>query len=292
MTCAITNVDDTQRIDKLLSGIDIPACPDILVRLQRLLQDPSADLGKVADLVASDVAVSAGVIKVANSPLSGLSRRLQTVQHAVPVLGTRAIAGVVAGITLRSTLDGGGGRMDRFWDTTRRVAAVCRLLSRELRGVPQEIAYTFGLFHDCGIPILMRRFPDYRETLIEANAVSGRRFTEVEDARHATNHAVVGYFLARNWGLADEVSQAIRYHHDFAIFDAGVSAEVARSRTLVAIGALANRIVRLYLRLSHDPNWEQCSEAVLLHLGLDDKDFVDLSEQASEALEADDGAAR
>lgn len=282
------NAPDSNQIAKLLGGIDIPACPDILRRLQSVLEDPGADLARVADLVAGDVAVSAGIIKIANSPAFGLGRRLQTVQHAVPVLGTRTVAGVVAGITLRATLDNSGVRMERFWDTTRRVASVCRLLSRELRGVPQEIAYTFGLFHDCGIPVLMRRFPDYRETLVAANAAGGPRFTEIEDERHATNHAVVGYFLARNWGLADEVSQAILHHHEFAIFDSGVSSEAAGSRTLVALGALANRIVRLHLRMSHDPIWDQFGETFLDHLGLGDKDFIDLSEQSFEMLEAAD----
>lgn len=58
------------------------------------------------------------------------------------------------------------------------------------------------------------RFPDYRSTLRVANQSAATSFTEVEQAAHDTDHALIGALMARRWGLPKVVSDAIRLHHD------------------------------------------------------------------------------
>ena len=154
---------------------------------------------------------------MANSPAFGLSRKVSTVQQAIPVLGSRVLSSLVAGFALRSSISG-PVRLDRFWDSSIRVAQLAARLTKEFRGVAADHAYTFGLFHDCGIAVLLQRFPDYRDTLQLANADGDRSFTEVEEARHATHHAAIGCFLTRSWGLAEDISRATLIHHDLSIF--------------------------------------------------------------------------
>lgn len=74
------------------------------------------------------------------------------------------------------------------------------------------------MFCDVGIPLLMRRFPTYRHTLAACNAETSRSFTQVEQAAHHTDHALVGAMMARSWGVEPLLCQAIRLHHDYAIF--------------------------------------------------------------------------
>jgi HD-like signal output (HDOD) protein len=85
------------------------------------------------------------------------------------VLGSRVLSSLVAGFALRSSING-PVRLDRFWDSSIRVAQLAARLTKEFRGVAADHAYTFGLFHDCGIAVLLQRFPDYRDTLQLANA--------------------------------------------------------------------------------------------------------------------------
>src|SRR5574343_53917 len=87
--------------------------------------------------------------------------------------------------------------MDRFWESSALTACVSAELARRLRCVRPDVAYTFGLFHDCGIPLLVKRFPQTKEVLAAANAAEERGFTDIEDGLMGTNHAVVGYFLAK-----------------------------------------------------------------------------------------------
>lgn len=114
----------------------------------------------------------------------------------------------MSGIALRNAI-GGGPRLGRFWDSSTRVAQLCARLTKEFRGVSRPTACSFGLFHDCGIAVLMGRFPDYRETLQLANSTYDRRSADIEDERHDTNHAIARLLaLPPSWGLPEEICNA------------------------------------------------------------------------------------
>ncbi len=272
-------------IERLLKGIDIPACPTVLTRLQKEIASSSASLTTIGTLISGDVALAASVLKVANSPAFGLRRKVSTVQQALPVLGMRTIGSLVAGVALRNAI-GGGPRLDRFWDSTTRIAQLCARLTREFRGVPADSAYSFGLFHDSGIAVLMGRFPTYRETLQIANATGDRPFTAVEDERHDTNHAVLGYLLCRNWGLPEEICNATLLHHDMEIFAPTADDTAAKSRTLVALATLSACFVGSFMRMNEDSVWLLGRAPVMAHLNINESDFYDLRDMAFETLES------
>lgn len=283
MTAPLSQTD----LDKLLKGIEIPPCPAILGQLSALIDSPTASMTAIAALVGRDVALSAAVIKVANSPWFALRQKVATVAQAVGVLGMTAVANLVTGELLRQSLsEGKTVRMDRFWDSTAKIAAVAARLSRQLTGLSADQAYTFGLFRDCGIPVLMRRFPDYRETLQRANASLEQNFTDIEDARHATNHAVIGYLLTRNWGLPDTLCRAVQSHHDPQVFSSTADNDTAKLRSLIVIGILADYLVSSFQHLKEDVQWLRWRDTILTHLNLSDSDLFDLQEEIHQDLDA------
>lgn len=271
-------------LERLLRGVEIPPCPAILSRLQKEIVSPNASLSAVGTLINSDVALAGSVLKVANSAAFGLSRKVTTIQQALPVLGMRTLGNLVAGVALRNAL-GSHPRLDRFWDSTLRIAHLCGRLTKEFRGVPADTAYNFGLFHDCGIGVLMGRIPDYRDTLQLANITYDRPFTAVEEERHATHHAAIGYLLCRSWGLPDEISTATLLHHDMSVFEPGADATAAKTRTLIALATLSACFVGSFLRMNEDSIWQRGRTPVMAHLGIGDSDFFDLREMAFETLE-------
>ena len=106
-----------------------------------------------------------------------------------------------------------------------------------------DLAHSFGLFCDIGIPVLLPRFesPSYRVTLAEAN-LGHRPFTDVEFARHGTHHALVGATMAASWGLSDEIVQALALHHDYRCL--GSKDVPERVQVLVALTLLAELIIQ------------------------------------------------
>ncbi len=99
-------------------------------------------------------------MKSANSPFFALRRKVQSVQQAVAVLGLRNLLKIVYGVVLKQSLGGADApQMARFWERSNYNAVVSAYLAGRLPGISSDDAYTFGLFHDAGISILMQKFP-------------------------------------------------------------------------------------------------------------------------------------
>lgn len=148
--------------------------------------------------------------------------------------------------------------LDAFWERVNDIAILSSLIAKRQRDVLRvsvEQAHMAGLFHDCGVPILMQRFPGYCADI-------ARTWTDLEreDAAYDTNHAVMGYLLARHWKLPQAVCMAIRHHHDPAQAMAGET-------PLVAILLLATHLRNLFCGYS-ESQWSEIEPAVLAELGI------------------------
>lgn len=270
-------------VDTLICSIAIPPRPALLTELQMEMAGAEPDFDHIARLVASDVALTAAVLRTVNSPFYSLARKATTMAEAIALLGLRQIGALVSGFVLRKAV-GGGANLTRFWDvTTKRSFALARL-ARGLRGVDVDVAQTFGLFCDAGIALLMQRFPDYAATLREANRDAGRPFTEREQEAHRTDHALVGALVARAWGLPRPVCDAIRAHHDYAIFrDTHAAEEVTR---LIAMGLVAELAIQRFAGLNESREWDKGGDAAAGALLLGDADIDDWVEQLVEDFAA------
>ncbi len=265
---------------KLLAGVVIPPRPTVVTAVLEERSRSEPDLKRVAGLIAGDVALAAAVLKTINSPLYGLRRQVSAIDQAVNMLGMTNVAALVTGLALRNAVPAQG--LDRFWDGAARSALVASYLAKQLGCASREDAHLFGLFQNCGIPLLMQRFADYRETLRLANAEAVRAFTAVEDARHATNHAVVGALLAGNWHLPEHLRAAIRAHHDLDVFSSTLSTQ---AMNLVAVGLLAGYIENSHARLAGDAEWDKLGAATMAHLMLDAEAVEELARDAREMLD-------
>jgi HD-like signal output (HDOD) protein len=177
----------------------------------------------------------------------------------------------VAGIILRNSFPN-MPTLERFWDSSTRIARLSGWLAKHyaISGLLSEDAYTFGLFRDCGIPVLIKRFPQYNNVLITANRDAERSFIEVEDAELPTNHAMLGCILAQSWWLPEEIFLAIRNHHELAALVDDNSELPLLSRKLIAISQLAEHIVQHQLGLSLTQEWPKLGDACLKLMGTDE----------------------
>ncbi len=267
-------------VDALVSSISIPPRPTLLTELQAEMAGADPDFDRIAHLVASDVALTAAVLRTVNSPFYALSRKATTMTEAISLLGLRQIGALVTGFMLRKSVGGDGANLTRFWDvTTKRSFALSRL-ARGLRGVDVDVAQTFGLFCDVGIALLMQRFPNYALTLGAANRSKVEAFTEIEQAAHQTDHALIGALMARAWGLPKMVSDAIRAHHDYAVFQDPQSPEVVTR--LIAMGLVAELAIQRFAGMNESREWDKGGDAAAGALMLGDADIDEWIEQLVE----------
>ena len=277
-----------EQIQKVLQGISVPPQPQIMVDLQMEQVMPYPDLKAIARLISQDPGLSGALLKIVNSPQFGLSNRIASIQQAVNLLGSNSVINLINAQSIKGELtDEAIVVLNRFWDSAQDVAMTCLNLAKSIGYQSPDEAYTLGLFHNCGIPLMIKRFPGYMPVLEEAYAstTEERRIVDVENRLLNTNHAVVGYFTAKSWNLPLHLCEAIANHHNaLSLFEDDTGRD-APLKTLMAILKMAEHICSTYRVLGNqesDHEWESIQTLVLEYVGLSEYDFENLRESIRE----------
>lgn len=278
---------DPIQADALLKSMVIPPRPVVLLKLEQAQMQEEPDFSHVAQLISSDLTLSAAVLKTVNSPFFSLNNRVSSVYQALQLLGLRNLGNIVRGVLLRHTLSPDGeSKMERFWINSLRVALVSAKLAEHIRGIASDEAYTYGLFQDCGMPLMQARFANYRTTLDKCEGLALDKMIAVEDQYHQTNHSVVGYLLAKTWYLPEHVSLAILNHQDVSVFDMPEDDRWLQACNLIALAGLAGHVVRKHFIQPPISNWRLIEPVFLRHLGMDRSEYEDFIDQTSRLLES------
>jgi HD-like signal output (HDOD) protein len=275
------NLDEA--FEHSIKNIGIPPCPAILMLVIDETKKDEPDYNHLAAIINADVALSAGLIKMANSAYFGPGQRVRSVREALTVMGFRASSRAIANIALRNIFPR-TQVLERFWDSSARVARLSGWLAQQLNfpELTAEDAYTYGLFRDCGIPILLNYSPVYPDILFKANNELIQSFTTIEDASLQTNHAIIGSRLAQDWRLPAEIYLAIRRHHelDMLEFEDTRLPHILLSARLIAISQFSEHIVQRQLRMSFTQEWPKLGAACLQLLEINEERLKNLYDNA------------
>ena len=270
----------SQQIAKVLHGITIPPQPQVLVDIQMEQVMPNPDVRRIADLISRDPSLSGTMLKVVNSAHFALKNKISSIHQAVQILGLSTVLNILNGISIKSEMDDATiVQMNRFWDTTMDIANISAALAKQLGLRGADESYALGLFHNCGVPLLLTRFPNYLEVLNASYLVHDERIIDVENRMLNTNHAVVGYFVAKSWHLPDNLCEIIAEHHNVdAIFIAN-SPYTSEKKTLLAILKIAEHLCRNFNILAEqdlDYEWEKIEVPLLTYMGLSSDDLENI----------------
>lgn len=212
-----------KRAMEIIREIDFPTLPLYLQLIQREMQKSEPSFSKIAGYVSSDIALTAKVLKVVNSPAFATRFVIDDILQALTTLGldifyTAVLEEAIQIELKRQNLSAHGFAV--IWRHSTKVAIAARLLAESMAeiskgriSIDSNHAYLCGLFHDCGIPIMAARFPDYEAEVARA-IEQGASLLECEDNRYSTDHSVVCYIVAKMWELPEDVARAIFCHHD------------------------------------------------------------------------------
>ncbi len=276
-------VTDAQA-SRIVAEIGIPPCPAILTEMLREAREDEPDFHAIGRLLTRDLGLSAIMLKTVNSPFYGLRSKATSVQQALVYLGIRQVVQLVTGLLLHQVFPVTRGEvMGLLWESSARMAASVSWLATELGFADRDEAYTFGLFRDCGLLLMARKYPDYGALVYAHGLPHPRTMVDDEGAKYVTDHAQVGYHMARSWYLPDDLCLAVRHHHDAALFAGEGRALEGKARELVAVSMLADRFSMEATQGGHRQALPGEDEAVLECLGVDAGDLADLAEGARQA---------
>jgi HD-like signal output (HDOD) protein len=265
--------DDQTLIDNVLkSNITIPPQPAILLEIEKLIASPQNNLIEIGNLISKDVGMSAAILKLANSSFYGARSEISNVPKALATLGLTQVVNIVKGLALRKVLSGQELAYEKFWERSSEIAALCALIAGKQVAscnIAKDQAYAAGLFHECGVPVLMQRFPKYCDSFRLGQGSNWPDFRE-EDALLNTDHAVVGYLVAKHWRMPDFICNAVRFQHE--------KLNVEHSAlTMVSILQMARHLHKVAHRMV-DTEWPLIKTGVMEEIGLREDEVTEFIE--------------
>ncbi|HEX4232688.1 MAG TPA: HDOD domain-containing protein [Caldimonas sp.] len=228
-------IDPTSR---RLLDVEIPAQPEVLVKLSLLLAEDEVDLHAASRLISSDMALAAAVLKTVNSAMYGLRGRVQSVQQAITYLGTREVASVTFAMGLRAVFPA-APELEPVWQRARVRALLMGRVAGVL-GLDAWAAHSAGLFEECGKAVMFRHATERYKPLL-AEAKSDEELLLLEHAKFGVSHDTLGAALCESWGVAPQAVDSVRYH---VIVNSTLELPMhVQKRQLCAISALAHALM-------------------------------------------------
>ncbi|MDH5473852.1 MAG: HDOD domain-containing protein [Gammaproteobacteria bacterium] len=202
----ITSAELVARSVKLIS------LPDVYVRLKSVINTPNSSMSDIAMVIGHDPALTARLLKLVNSPFYGFAANIDTVTHAINLLGTEQVEELVFATTIVNSMTGFSNdtmNMYDFWFNSVYSAVTARLLAFNCDDIDTERPFVSGLLHDIGHLIMYSEIPDDCRPVIAAAKEKHSPLFLVERDLLGFDYAQVGADLLRGWGLPESLVEII-----------------------------------------------------------------------------------
>lgn len=202
--------------DKIVQATgDLPTMPHVASLVLQKLSNPNTTPKELHQIISADQALTARILKVANSPLYGCSRSINRLTDAVVIMGFDSLRSLVMSSVMQDLFKSFGLTEKLLWEHSFGCGAISKQIARVIKYPKVEEAFLAGLLHDIGKVVLNLKIPDkMREIVQEVYNNPGVSFTDTEQKVFGFNHAQVGKLIAKKWNFAETVEETIGYHHE------------------------------------------------------------------------------
>ncbi len=202
--------------DKVKTIINLPALPSLAMEVVEMVDNPKTSASQLGKVISTDQALTAKVLKIANSPFYGFPKKISTIDFAIIVLGFDALKEIVISISLVSSLQKKSDNYfdsKAFWDHAIATGVIARKLARDLGYRVSGEVFVGGLLHDMGISVMHRYFNNEFKRIVNIARESDLTFIEAEESVLGVTHAEIGSWLAERWNLPDHLVEAVLLHN-------------------------------------------------------------------------------
>ena len=250
----------------IASNPSLSSVPRIAVPIMTMFNDPNTSFHDLAKVIESDEELSERVLKITNSGFYGFKHRIESVSHAVVLLGWNAIKMITLGSTIISKMS---EINKQLYDHSKRTALIARFLATEANFYKVEEIAVVGLVHDIGIFILETYFPENYMKIKQYIIDYGVPAYIAEREIIGVDHGEIGGWTLEDWDLPKNITASVMWHHDF-------KTETYHSKKTAVLH------VADVLAIASDftgPHWEKVPEiksSALDTLGFTETDFRDI----------------
>ena len=208
-------IKDTLELVKKSAAI--PTMPQVAVRFLEVTQNPEFSHGQLVDLLSTDPGLAGEMLRLANSALFGMPRKVTSLKQALVLLGVKRVRSLVLGRYMIEQLTANPPTIietDYYWRRSLATGVLAARFAADVAPQYREEAFLAGLFADVGVIALAEALPDAYRQPAEAYAPrSGKNFLQLEREALDTTHAEVSALMLEHWQLPEALAEAVRYSH-------------------------------------------------------------------------------
>ena len=178
----------------------LPTLPEVALRVRDAVDDENASIGDISRVIATDAALSARLIQVANSPLMRATQEIESLDMAVNRLGLKLVRDMVISMVMeqmfQATSELTDKKLRQVWEHSTLVAAISHTLAAQFTKLSPQQALLAGLVHDIGVLPILTKAEDYPE-LLEDEKTLDRIIDKL--------HGKIGYAILKAWNFPAEL---------------------------------------------------------------------------------------
>jgi len=207
----------TQDVESLVENSDkLGSLPEIFYQINDAVENPECSFSEIGEIISRDPALCARLLKIVNSSFFGFSSKVETISHAVTIVGMTQLRDLALATAIVNNFDGIPGNainMKSFWRHSISVGLAGRVIGIYLKVSNPERFYVLGLLHDLGRLLMYLTVPEGMSRVLHISAKGGL-LHEAESKTLGWNHAEVGGALLRKWNLPVQMIEGVHYHHN------------------------------------------------------------------------------
>lgn len=266
----------------------IPPRPDSLIEFNSLMSAEEPDLDLIVSTLKKDPGLYSVILATVNAPCFALRKEVTSITHAIMLLGLPRLSSLVNLSIIKQTLSK-GDNLERFWDTASEVASITHNLCTRFTSLDPDNAYSIGMLHDSGVPILIQADKKYKDFLRSNNSLDIPNLVVAEKEQYGIDHYSLGAKLIEQWKMPAIVYQVIQAQASFPPIlekSRSIADDIMMYLALLSLAKDVSKSYRHFWRLDNSP--EELTANTLLcleYIGLCDYDYFDMKEEFVKELE-------
>jgi HD-like signal output (HDOD) protein len=203
-------------LDQLKRSAAIPSMPQVAIRFLEIIQEPDFEFEDVVEVFSTDPGATSDILRLANSPLFGVTRQITSLHHALILLGLKRVRSLVLGRYIVDSIDQKSvPNLDTsyYWRRSINTAVLAARLADVLDSQMREEAFVCGLLADMGVVILADVLKDRYQSIVSQYRPGGPTdFAQLEQENIGLTHGQASALVLEYWKLPDVICQAVRCH--------------------------------------------------------------------------------
>jgi len=196
-------------------SVELISLPDVYIRLRDVVNSPDTSMADVAEVIANDPSATARLLKLVNSSFFNLTSKVDTITHAINLLGTQQVHDLVLATSVVDSFSGFSNdyfNLYDFWFNGVYCAVTARLLAYYCKDLDTERPFVAGLLHNIGHLVTYQKIPEESRSAIELAAHKNISIYMAEREVLGFDYAQVGAELMHEWQLPKSLQEITEFH--------------------------------------------------------------------------------